>query len=128
MKRFVMCAIFALLVLGVAFAEKTKIHSIGISVPIENQYWWNDDVLLDETFFNVGINLNYRSMSIHGESLAGFSAIYDIQLGFFFGETSLYNQSYNWFDFFNMKWGVGRGVQTEQKNYFCGARNTWCRC
>ena len=46
-------------------------------------------------------------MSIHGEHLAGFSAIYEIQLGYFFGETSLYNQSYNWFDFFNMKWGWG---------------------
>ena len=112
MQKKSMCLVMVLMTAGFVFAEKTKIHGIGISVPLEWQYWHADNVLNDQTFSNIGINLNYKAMSIHGEHLAGFSAIYEIQLGYFFGETSLYNQSYNWFDFFNMKWGWG--VPTER--------------
>ena len=65
MKRFVMCVVLAAMVMGSICAEKTKIHGIGLSVPIEAQYWWHfDDVLLDETVSTVGINLNERMEAI----------------------------------------------------------------
>ncbi len=115
MQKKIMCFVIALMMTGLVFAEKTKVHGIGISVPLEWQFWHADDILKNQTFSNVGVNLNYKAMSIHGERLAGFSAIYEIQLGYFYGKSSKNNLSYNSFDFFNMKWGWGIAFRPNSK-------------
>ena len=114
MKRFVMCVVLAAMVMGSICAEKTKIHGIGLSVPIEAQYWWHfDDVLLDETVSTVGINLNYKNMSVHGESWVGFSAIYEMQLGYSFGFIS--DENFSMLDALNLKWGWGVAFRPTDK-------------
>lgn len=113
MKKMLACIISVMIFAGVAFAEKTKVHGLGISVPIETQFWHNDDVLKDESFFNVGLNLDYKNMSMHGESFVGFSGIYEMQLGYFWGSTD--NTDYNWFDVMNFKWGWGVAFRPTEK-------------
>ena len=90
MKRFVMCVVLAAMVTGSICAEKTKIHGIGLSVPIEAQYWWHfDDVLLDETVSTVGINLNYKNMSVHGESWVVFRRFMRCSWGILLGSSPM---------------------------------------
>ena len=113
MKKFFALLIAFAITTGFAAAEKTKVHGFGISVPIESQFWHNDDVLNDTTFSSVGLNLAYKSMSMHGESFVGFSGIYEMQLGYFWGSTD--NTDYNWFDCFNLKWGWGIAFRPTEK-------------
>ena len=113
MKKILLCFAFIAFCAGAVVAEKTKVHGFGISVPIENQLWHNDDILKDESFFNVGLNLDYKNMCKHGDGIVGFSAIYEMQLGYFWGSTD--NTDYNWFDVMNFKWGWGIAFRPTEK-------------